>query len=126
MKTHSLAKALRSLADLLEIGPNVELTNLRLGNDNISKLDEKQVAVNLKTLFSLSKISRKEWINLISGFGFTLDITPRDSSRNIIGKLLSYLDSNPEAVELLKKKSRENRTQPSALVEALDVLLGDI
>jgi hypothetical protein len=126
MKTHSLAKALRSLAALLEIGPNVELTKLQLGNESISNIDEKQVAVNLKTLFSLSKISRKEWIDLVSGFGFPLEIKPRDSARNIIGKLLSYLDSNPEAVEVLKKKSRENRSQPSALVEALDVLLGDI
>lgn len=126
MKTHSIAKALRSLADLLESNPNIELGNVRFENENFHEFNKKQVAVNLKTLFSLSKISRKEWIDIISTFGFPLEINNRDSSRNIIGKLLSYLDSHPEAVEVLKKHSRNNRPQQSALAEALDMLLGDI
>ncbi|MBW1795348.1 MAG: hypothetical protein JRJ38_13120 [Deltaproteobacteria bacterium] len=126
MKTHSLAKALRKLSGILESYPNTELSNFGRLFEKELLLDKRQVAVSLKNLFSLSKISRKEWINLIDDYGFIIDIKPRDSARNIIGKLFNYLETHPEAIDILKRKSRESDGKPSALVQALDILLEDI
>jgi len=75
-----------------------------------SGLNTKQVAINLRTLHSLSKINKQDWLKLINEYGFDLNIEPRDSSRNIIGKLLSYLDANPQAIDTLKRKVENRQT----------------
>lgn len=126
MKTHSLAKALKSLAKILEAGPNVELSKLDALHKDSQTTDPKSVALNLKTLVSLSRINKQEWITLIDDYGFDIQFNQRDSARNIMGKLLTYLDSNPEAMDVLKKKSGDNKKKPSALTTALDILLEDI
>ena len=123
MKTHSVAKALRLLADILEGRPDSDISELGKLFGQSSELDTRQVAVNLKTLHSLSKIGRKEWLKLIADYGFQIDVKPRDSSRNIMGKILNYLDANPEAVDTLKRKAKETFEKPSALSRALDILL---
>jgi hypothetical protein len=126
MKTHNLAKALRELANVLESGPNVLLSNLSSLHKQTGGIDSETVAVNLRTLLALSRISKKEWVNLINEYGFKIRLNPRDSARDIIGKLFRHLDSHPEAVDLLKKKSQETGKEPSALIKALDVLLEDV
>jgi hypothetical protein len=126
MKTHSLAKTLRTLADILESYPNTELSDMSSPFWISGSLNKKQVAVNLKTLHSLSKIKKKEWVELIRDYGFNIEIKLRDSSRNIIGKLLNYLDANPNAINTLKRKAQETREEPSALTQALDTLLEDL
>jgi hypothetical protein len=125
MKTHAFAKGLRSLADLLEQFPNTELSGLDAILRGTSKLDTRQVAINLRTLHSLSKINKQDWVRLISEYGFNIDIQPRDSSRNIIGKLFNYLDANPQAIDVLKQKG-EASGSPSPLNRALDILLKDL
>lgn len=126
MKTHSLAKTLRTLADILESYPNAELSDMSSPFWISGALNKKQVAVNLKTLHSLSKIKKKEWVELIRDYGFNIEIKLRDSSRNIIGKLLNYIDANPNAINTLKRKAQETREEPSALTQALDTLLEDL
>ncbi len=126
MKIHSLAKALRTLANVFETCPNIEVKDLGSILGQSSETYSKQVALNLKTLHSLSKISKKEWVKLIQGYGFSIDLKPRDSSRDVIGKILNYLDSNPEAVDILKKKGNVPSEGPSALSQALDILLEDL
>ena len=126
MKTHSFAKALRLLANVLEASPNMEVSELTTALGVRSEIDTRQVAINLKTLHSLSKIKKREWIKLIQDYGFKIDIKYRDSSRNIIGKLLNYLDANPNAIDTLKKKAKETSEKSSALSRALDILLEDL
>ena len=126
MKTHALARVLKTLAVIFESGPNVEISDLGSTITDRSRLDARQVALNLNTLHSLSKINKREWTRLINEYGFRIDIQARDSSRNIIGKLLSYLDANPEAIDTLKRKAKESPDGPSALNKALDILLKDL
>lgn len=126
MKTHSLAKALRILADVLEASDNTDVSNLSTIVDVRKEQHSKQVAINLKTLHSLSKISKKEWVQLIQDFNFEIEVKPRDSSRDIIGKVLKYLDNNPGALGLLKNKSKNTLGEPSPLRQALDILLEDV
>jgi hypothetical protein len=126
MKTHALAKTLRALADIFEQNPNIELSKFGKIDEKKSGLDTKQVATNLRTLHSLSKINKQEWVKLIDNYGFNIDIAPRDSSRNIIGKILNYLDANPQAIDTLKRKAKESSGNQSALNQALDILLKDL
>lgn len=126
MKTHSLVKALRLLADALEAYPNTEVSELGNVWGVRSESYTRQVAINLKTLHALSKIKKGDWVKLIRDYGFEIDIKARDSSRNIMGKLLNYLDANPEAVDTLKRKAKETPERPSALSRALDILLEDL
>jgi hypothetical protein len=126
MKTHALAKTLRTLADIFEQSPNIELSKFGDTPSEKSELDTKQVAINLRTLHSLSKINKQDWLRLINEYGFSINIEPRDSSRNIIGRVLSYLDANPQAIDTLKQKSKESPGSPSALNRALDILLQDL
>ena len=124
MKTHSLARALRQLADALEAGPNIEMSKkLRLGQLELP--DSDSVAVNLETLMALSRISKTEWLKLIRDYGFEIDVRPRDASRDILGRLLAYLDSHPEAIATLRRRAHSEERGPSALTQALDVLLKD-
>ena len=125
MKSHSLAHALRTLADILEQGPNTELSNLEVLNKG-QFLSSEQIAVNLSTLAALSKIKKPQWIEFINNYQFDIQITTRDSSRNILGKLLTYLDKHPEAVNLIKKRSLSSKSGSNALSKAFDILLEDL
>lgn len=125
MKTHDLAKVLSQLVKLLRDGPNVELEHLgdilarSLGGDISGR-----IAVNLSTLVELSRIDRKQWRAIISEHGFPIEIRQRDASRDILGKLLRYLEENPSARERLRASVAKRAGQASPeLMRALDVLL---
>lgn len=122
MKTHQIAKSLRILADILESLPNNELSkDVNLFGEKSIRSSE--VAVSLQTLLKLSKFSKKDWVSLIKEYNFDIDIDNRYSSRDIIGKLLNYLDANPAAIDFMKKKSMKQRQHESPLMKALDLLV---
>ncbi len=126
MKTHNLAKILRKFADALESGPNISLSDLSSLLQPPSDIDSATMAVNIRTLLALSRINKKEWVNLIHEYDYDIKLSPRDSARDVIGKLFRFLESHPEAIDLLRKKSQEKGKKPSALSKALDVLLEDV
>lgn len=125
MKTHALAQALRMLAGVLEKTPDVDIREIAFFEKAQAPLTKREIAVNLQTLFALSKINKKQWAELIADYGFAIEFNQRDSSRNILGKLLTYLENHPDAVGILKEKGRDPKKPKSNLLEALDVLLGD-
>lgn len=129
MKTHEFAKALRLMAGVLEDGPDVQLNETyRLVSKSMNKPDPSQVVVNLHTLYALSKIDKNQWKALINDeLNLQIIITPRDSTRDILGKLFKYLEENPDAVDMIKQRTkRVESNKPSALSQALDILLKDI
>lgn len=134
MKTHELADALKVLATILKRGQNVEvgdmdmLVGMREGSRSTSskhpsKKDDLPVA--LSALLSLSRIDKREWASLITELGLQVSIGPRDSSRDVVGKLLRHLETVPEARAALMKRvhSKEAKASPE-LVRALSSLLG--
>lgn len=127
MKTHELAKALKVLAKMLENSPNVNFTeNTDLLGIQSKKLSSDVLAVNLHTLTALSKIDKQQWISFINEFGFPINYNERDSTRNILGKIMNYLEENPNAVNMIKNKTKKSMsTNQSALTEALNILLKD-
>jgi hypothetical protein len=123
MKTHSAAKTLRMLANVLESLPNMELSKLANSLQNKDVDEAKQFTPSIMTLYALSKTSKQEWRKRIIEYGFPINISPRDSSRDIIGKLFKYLDNNPEAQNIMKTKVKDTKKEQSALDKALDILL---
>ena len=127
MKTHELAYALTQLAKLLREMPNMELGSVRLipeGQVLIS--DDKSIAVNLHTLVQLSSIDKQQWITFIEEQGYKIDVRPRDASRDVLDKLLKYLEKDSEAREKLKNSIGDKASKASPeLLRALSTLLKD-
>jgi len=127
VKTHTIAKALNELAIILRSGPNVEIKNLSLKREiEKEELSKEEIALNISTLLALSKIKKTTWVDFIEENRWPIKIQKRDSSRNLIGKILKYLEGNPDALKKLKNGVSSNRGQGFIeLSNALSSLLED-
>src|SRR5438045_886032 len=123
MKTHEFAHQLSKLAKLMKTSPNLEVDDFLSRVERGSWHQTENVAVNLHTLAELSSIDKKQWLSLIHAYNFPIEIRPRDASRDILGKLLKFLEENPEAREKLKKTVVRSTTTSPALMQALETLL---
>jgi len=133
MNTHDLARQLRDMANLLEKAAIVELNGETV--DSAASLisdptvlpkakHRKPDTSSLKLLIQLSNYSKKEWLDLMRMLGLTVDIRPRDASRDLMGKVLKALEDQPDAIERLQKsvRNRESHGSPE-LANALSFLL---
>jgi hypothetical protein len=122
VKSHDVAKMLMQLARILQKAPNVDLSDLSLTQPQQLKMGD--MAIGLTTLVELSKIDKRQWLSLIVEYGLPIEIRARDSSRDILGKLLKYLDEHPEAQKKLKESVYKRPSEASPeLMEALSLLL---
>src|SRR4051812_47660249 len=107
MKTHDFADALSQLARLLKQSPDTELSpfldGIR-GERPARESSADEVALSLSTLAALSQIDKDQWIALIREYGLPIELRPRISSRDILGKLLSYLENNPAAMKKMRQR----------------------
>lgn len=127
MTTHDFARELTRFAKVLQRAPNLDLGDLEvILSRSIPHLSRSQMAVSLSTLVDLSRVDKREWIELILSYGFDIPIRPRDASRDILGKLLRYLETNEEARNRLKRDVPVRSSQASPeLMRALSSLLRD-
>jgi hypothetical protein len=123
MKTHALARGIEQLAHILKKSPDSDVKELTLaGQSNSAQPD---VPLGLSVLVRMSKIGKSEWISFINSHGFPIEIGPRDSSRNILGKVLKYLEHHPTAQMQLQMRSQSKPGSSLALTRALRALLDD-
>jgi hypothetical protein len=126
MKAHQVARALRILAEILETAPNEELTTDLSVNHSRMTVDNSTLAVSLSTLANLARIDKRQWLTFVTENNFPLHFRERDASRDILGKVLAYLEKNPDAQERLKQSFRRRATQTSPeLMRAFAFLLGE-
>lgn len=124
MKTHELAKALVVLSKALRALPDMEIDALSSMSASSPNLSNESVAMGLTTLMALSDIDKTQWKNFITENNFPVEIRPRDASRDILGKLLTYLQNNREARNKLVNTTRGDRSNTSPeLQKALQILL---
>lgn len=124
MKTHDLARALISLGHLLRRGPNVELGDLSFPSGKRVAAEVSAVPVALSTLVALSKFNRGQWAAVIKEFDLPIEIQPKNSNRDVVGKILRYLESSPEARGRLVSRASKSRSETSPeLLRALEALL---
>ena len=125
MKTHELAKALRTLASLLDKSPNILLEDVAITSKKESNQNSNQLALSINALLSLSQVGKPQLVSFINEMRYPIEVRPAYSARDVIGKLLSYLESNVAAQEQLKVKaasSKEAQSSPE-LMKALSSLL---
>ena len=133
MRTHELAEALRVLSKLLKSGPNIDVADLGgfpalpfLTVQRSAPKSSGDLPLALSALVSLSSIDKKEWIALVRDLGLKVDIRPRDASRDIMGKVLRLLETEPEARALLSSRVKNPTSHASPeLAKALSSLLNN-
>ena len=132
MHTHELAEALKKLATFLKRGPNIDVSDLSLllgmsspvlRSESRSKDD---LPIALSALLKLSRVDKNDWIDLIKELGLHIEVRPRDASRDILGKVLKVLESEPDARERLQRRVRNKEAHGSPeLARALSSLLNN-
>lgn len=124
MKTHDVANALTLLATILRRGPNEDLEDFSTAKIRRQRPDTANIPVALSTLVALSTVDKHQWQAVIAEYGFPIEIRPRDASRDILGKLLNYLEENPDARKRLRTTAPTSRSDISPeLMTALQHLL---
>jgi hypothetical protein len=127
MRSHELAKGLRALAAILDRAPDSDLSTLQLNDRDTRSVSSSQIAVNLSTLAELARIDKQQWLTFVREYNLPIDTRPRDAARDILGKVLTYLDTNDDARRALKEKAtkRVSETSPE-LMRAFAFLLKDV
>lgn len=131
MTTHELAEALKLFAMMLKRGPNIDVGDLAFidrfsteVSSSTKRSKKNDLPVALSALLSLSRIDKREWVELITELGLGLEITPRDSSRDVVGKVLRLLEKDANAREQLATRVQSKQAQASPeLMNALSSLL---
>ena len=123
MKPRALARSLRELAAWLDTLPDEPLDALTSRMHGGRANAGAQIALNVATLASLSRVDRSTWIEFIDEHGFPIDVRPRDASRDILGKLLKFLEKEPAAVEYLQRRGKARLAGSPELSRALEALL---
>jgi hypothetical protein len=125
VKTHDLARALETLARGLRAAPNMPIEDVSFPFGHPRRRPEpSEIPMALSTLVALADIEKSQWIDFIRANGFPIDIRPRDASRDVVGKLLRYLEQTPEARKRITNVAERTRSQTSPeLQKALDFLL---
>ncbi|WP_390915196.1 hypothetical protein [Pseudosulfitobacter sp. SM2401] len=122
MKTHDFAKALTQMSRLLRKMPNSHMDELEtiLAPPQVKKTAE--IAVSLTMLASLSTYGKKEWEAIISEYALPIELRPKDAARDVLGKLLRYLEANSDERERVSREANRGNTS-SELNSALKFLL---
>ncbi len=126
MKSHTFADALLAWAEKLRAGPNVEISDLTpVATQQSAPLSTQNMTLGLSLLSQLSKVNKQEWAQFVREHSIPINVEQRDSSRNVLGKLLNYLETHPEAQKNLSAKSLSSTETSPKLAKALQVLMGD-
>lgn len=129
MKSHELAKHLMTLAKILKSGKDIDLDELSLAPFSMPKshsasISDDEIPHALNMLVGLNNVEKNQWLQLISEFGFNIEIRDRDAKRDVVGKLLNYLTDHPEERKRLTGSKGKTAAKASAeLSEALALLL---
>ena len=124
MRTHELEKALLALSRALEKTSDQPLDQLINDIRSTSKEHPGNIPVALSTLVALSAFDKTQWEAVIQENKFPIQIRPRDASRDVLGKLLTYLEQNPAARQAMVAAAGKERSKASPeLMRALQQLL---
>ena len=123
MKTHDLAKALTLLSKILQGQPNQDLNSVSFG-ERRQRPNTDSAPAALSTLVALSRFDKAQWLQVIRDHNFPIEVRARDASRDILGKLLNFLEENAEARKRLSSEAQISRPDTSPeLMKALQLLL---
>lgn len=83
-----------------------------LGDQQLAELKLVNRKENIGSLLikfgELSKFGKSEWIDLIHSYGLELPLNPRDSARDVMGRLARYLREHPDALKSVAATDSKN------------------
>lgn len=124
MKSHSLAKELIALGEALLQMPNIETKSLSsLMSTNAPSKKDQEMAFGVTTLAQLSQYSKSEWLGFAETHGIPIASNKQDSSRNIMGKIMSYLAENQSEMERIRESVTDESGSSNRLNSAFSILL---
>jgi len=127
MKSHQVGRILRKLSEMLERAPDADMDELSIADRNLAPVATSQIAVNVSTLAELARIDKQQWLEFIREYHLPIETRPRDATRDILGKVLTYLESNSEARQSLKERATKRMSETSPeLMRAFAFLLKDL
>jgi hypothetical protein len=130
MKTHDIASALMSLARLLKAGQNVELKDWTgpsrpRTSEPIDQAMAADAGLALNILVGLSRYNKGQWRSLIEAWGLPVEVRQSDSVRDLLGRLLNYLEEHPDVAQRIKNDAAKTSTKASPeLMKIFSILLG--
>lgn len=113
------------MGEALMRGPNVETHRLFFTDEKSERSRDNntaEMAFGITTLAQLSRFTRSEWVDFAKEHQIPIMFNERDSGRNIMGKIMSYLADSDGEIERI----RTSVSQPgssSRLNQALNTLL---
>lgn len=127
MKTHDVAKALNTLARALREGENAPLEKVTVQTELKPTLKTSLGAnapAALALLVRLSSYSKDEWRELLKELELDVPIKTTDSVRDILGRLLKYLNDHKDIQTRLVERARKPQVGTSPeLMKALSILM---
>jgi len=131
MKTHELAKALNHLSRVLRAGPNIELDGLANLSTYVDQPRPKKASRDtvdkgaaLVLLAQMAQYSKRELIDLAQFLNIPLEIRSADAVRDVLGKILKYIQDNPTVQDrLLSSASSKQPDSIPPLAKALAILM---
>lgn len=137
MKTYELAKALTQLSRVLRAGPNIEfeeLTNLstylsskkpvRSAPKKAAEASVTDQGAGLALLAQMANYKKQDLIELAEALDIPLETRPADAVRDVLGKILKYINDNPKVKERLGQTNNgQSSESTSSLTQALTILM---
>lgn len=128
LTTHEVADLLVTLARVLRSmpeGPLEEEVERARYRDRERKFAAYSEPSALVALVGFSKFTKSDWVNFIHEMDLPISLDPKHSSRDLMGKIVSYFADHPEGRARLRSMSkRGGRGDASqALLDAFSVLM---
>lgn len=123
MKTKEVIKTLKLLTSLLEASNKDIIEDIFTKKAN--NFSHEQLIVNIDTLIKLGSIDKNQWIDFAKANSINIDVRPRDASRDVLDKILKYIEKNPDVQKIIAKKAENVSSMHSPeLTNALKILMG--
>lgn len=128
LSTHEMADLLVMLARILRSmpeGPIEEELHRARSRDRERKFAAYSEPSALVALVGFSKFTKGDWVNFIHEMDLPISIDPKNASRDLMGKIVSYFADHPEGRVRLKNMSRRGvkGEASQALLDAFSVLM---
>lgn len=134
MKAYDLAKSLNHISRVLRAGPNVEVEDI--GNlsvhtaaprptkakDSSEHKSSSEKGTALALLAEMASYSKPELLDLAHQLNIPIQVRSADAVRDILGKILRYIQDNPDFRNRLVHASTET-PEGSRLAHALAILM---
>jgi hypothetical protein len=133
MKTHELSKALTQLARVLKAGPNIDLDDLHNLSTHIESGRKSETVPSgeapnkgaaLALLAQMASYSKPQLVELSASLGIPVEIRSADAVRDVLGKILRYIQDNPGVqTRLISSDVARKSSETTPLMRALAILM---